>query len=267
MCRKQPERVVEPPRAQDPFGRQADKYARYRPRYPAELFAWFAETCPRLELAWDCATGNGQAAVGLAAHFEHVVATDISARQLEHAERHPRIEYRVAPAHDSGLAGASVDLVTVATALHWLNLETFYAEVRRVARRASLLAAWTYFDAEISPGIDPILIRYRREVVGDYWAFEVSRVFERYKTIEFPFDEVAAPVFVARANWTLADLLGFLESWSATQRYMEARLEDPRNVIAAELGTAWGDPAVERAVEWPLFMRVGRVSADASTGD
>jgi cyclopropane fatty-acyl-phospholipid synthase-like methyltransferase len=259
--------VAEPRHAQDPFGRQADKYARYRPRYPAELFAWLAETCPRQELAWDCATGNGQAAVGLAAHFDHVVATDISARQLEHAQQHPRIEYRTAPAHDSGLARASVDLVTVATALHWLDVGTFYSEVRRVTRRGGLLAAWTYFDAEISPEIDPILIRYRRDVVGDYWAFEVSRVFERYRTIEFPFDEVAAPVFVARANWTLTDLLGFLESWSATQRYMEARLEDPRNVIAAELRAAWRDAAVERAVEWPLFMRVGRVSSDANAGD
>ena len=259
--------MAEAPRAQDPFGRQADKYARYRPRYPAELFAWFAKTCPRRELAWDCATGNGQAAVGLAAHFEHVVATDISARQLEHADQHPRIEYRVAPAHDSSLASASVDLVTVATALHWLDLEKFYAEVRRVTRRGGLLAAWTYFDAEISPEIDPVLIRYRREVVGDYWAFEVSRVFERYRTIEFPFDEVAAPVFVARANWRLADLLGFLESWSATQRYMEARHEDPRHMISAELAEAWGDAAIARTVRWPLFMRVGRVSADNDTGD
>lgn len=243
------------------FGKQADRYARHRPRYPARLFEYLAGLCRWHGLAWDCATGSGQAAVSLAEHFARVVATDASEQQLARATRHPKISYRAALAHQSGLPDSSADLVTVATALHWLDLDPFYAEVRRVARPAGVFAAWSYFDARIAPEVDSILVRYRREVLGAYWAFDVELVAGRYRDLPFPFDEIPAPEqFVARARWSLADLLGFLESWSATQRYRERTGSDPREIIRGELETAWGPQEKVREVEWPLFMRVGRVN-------
>src|SRR5262245_38403499 len=118
----------------DHFSTVASNYALYRPRYPAELFAYLATLVPTCEFAWDCATGSGQAAVALAAHFKRVIATDASATQIANGETHPRVEYRVAPAEQSGLAAASVDLLTVAQALHWFDLPRFFVEANRVLR-------------------------------------------------------------------------------------------------------------------------------------
>jgi SAM-dependent methyltransferase len=247
--------------ADDNFGRQADKYARYRPRYPDELFEYLAGLCPGRDLAWDCATGSGQAAISLARHFGRVMATDISARQIAQAAPHPGVTYQVNPAHVSGLPDVSADLVTVATALHWLELESFYSEVSRVTKPGGVLAAWCYLDAVVAPAIDPVLIRYRREVVGADWAFEVCLVFDHYRTMPFPFAELTPPGdFVARARWSLEDALGYLDSWSATQRYRDRTGEDPRSIILPDLAAGWGDPAEVREVTWPLFMRVGRVN-------
>ena len=113
----------------DHFSAASGRYAAYRPDYPAALFEWLAGLCDRHDTAWDCATGSGQAALGLAPHFRRVVATDASAEQVRHAVAHPSIDYRVAQAEDSGLADHSVDLVTVAQAAHWFDLPRFYAEV------------------------------------------------------------------------------------------------------------------------------------------
>ena len=125
------------------FSSLSREYAASRPLYPQELFDWLASCVNRREVAWDAATGNGQAALGLATRFDRVIATDRSAGQLEHARPHPRIEYRIATAEESGLPAHSVDLVAAAAAIHWFNLGRFYAEVGRVIRPGGLLAAWT----------------------------------------------------------------------------------------------------------------------------
>ncbi len=63
----------------DQFSSQARAYAAHRPRYPAELFADLAALTPDHNLAWDCGTGNGQAAIGLARHYRRIAASDASA--------------------------------------------------------------------------------------------------------------------------------------------------------------------------------------------
>lgn len=251
----------------DYFARQADHYSRHRPTYPQELFSHLAGLCQRHELAWDAGTGSGQAAVGVAAHFERVLATDASEEQIAHARAHPNVTYKRAPAHRSGLQDGSVDLVTVATALHWFDLEAFYAEVRRVLKPGGLIAVWGYQDTHINPELDPVLVRYRSEIVGEDWAFQVRLLTEQYRTIPFPFDEMPAPVHLAaRANMALDDLMGYLESWSATQRHRQRTSRDPIEVIRPELIAAWGDSQTLHAVQWPLFMRIGRNQASARTG-
>ncbi|NJN88139.1 MAG: class I SAM-dependent methyltransferase [Leptolyngbyaceae cyanobacterium SL_7_1] len=122
------------PTFKDHFSDHAQNYAKYRPGYPTVLFDYLATLVERPEVAWDCATGNGQAALGLAAHFPTVYATDASAEQIAHAFPHERIHYRVASAESSGLANCSVDLVTVGLALHWFDRERFYQEVQRVVK-------------------------------------------------------------------------------------------------------------------------------------
>jgi len=244
---------------EDHFSRQAREYARYRPQYPSELFDYLASVAPAHRLAWDCGTGNGQAAQGLVRHFGRVVATDASADQLSQAIPHERIDYRVARAEAVGLKTGSVDLVTVAAAVHWFDLPRFYAEVRRVVAAGGVLAVWTYHQFEIAPPIDRVLTHFYAQVLGGYWPHGFHHVAEHYRTLPFPFDELTPPEFEMRSAWNLDQLAGFLKSWSATQRYREERGDDPVGVVWPALSKAWGQPDQARPIRWPLYLRVGRV--------
>jgi SAM-dependent methyltransferase len=246
-------------RFEDHFSKQAQDYARHRPQYPPELFAWLASVAPHRNLAWDCGTGNGQAALGLASQFERVVATDASAEQIGHATAHEQIEYRVEPAEAPQFEPGSVGLVTVAIAVHWFDLPAFYAAVRRVAAPGGILAVWTYHLFVAAPEIDRIVTHYYQDVVGPYWPERIAYIADRYRTLPFPFDEIAAPEFEMRATWRLAQVIGFLDSWSASRRYREAQGRHPIEQIEPMLASAWGDPEHEREIRWPLYLRVGRV--------
>ena len=245
---------------QDHFSRVSADYSRYRPRYPAALFDWVASLTPRHGLAWDCATGSGQAAAGLASYFERVVATDASAAQIANAAPVPNVEYRIAPADRSGLATSSVDLVTCAQALHWLPLEAFYAEVRRVLTREGAVAVWGYHVPVVDDGeVDRHIRHFHHVVVGPYWPAARQIVEDRFTTIPFPFDEVAAPAFEMRVRWTLDDYAKYLGTQSATDRYREAHAgREPVPAFVAAVAEAWGGPDRERDVHFPLFVRAGR---------
>ena len=240
----------------DHFSKQAAEYAKFRPRYPKELFRWLGSVTPATELAWDCATGNGQAAVELANVFERVIATDASEKQVANADRHPRVEYRVATAENSGLQSNSADLVTVAQALHWFDLARFETEVRRVAKTGGIVAAWAYKLATVSPVVDAVVNHYYSDVVGSYWPAERVLV-ERFEELPFGFDHVQTPPFEMTADWKVENALGYLGTWSATQRLIAAEQRNPLQEIEGKLRAAWGDDV--RPVVWPLTVRVGRV--------
>jgi SAM-dependent methyltransferase len=243
----------------DHFSVVAAEYARSRPTYPDALFAWLAATAPARVLAWDVGAGSGQASVALAAHFDQVVATDLSAEQIAAAERHPRISYRVAPAESSGLAAGSVDLVAVAQALHWFDLAPFYAEVRRVAKPGGLVAAWTYGILAVEgERVNRIVDRYYHVTAGPHWPAERRHVENGYAELDFPFARVPAPAFAIERDWTLGQLLGYVRSWSATARLRRATGSDPVPTLEAELAPAWGDPDVRRRITWPITLHAGR---------
>jgi SAM-dependent methyltransferase len=242
----------------DHFSGHAATYAAYRPTYPPRLFAWLASVAAQRRVAWDAGTGSGQAAIGLVDHFERVIATDASAAQLAHAAAHPRVEYRVAAAESSGLAAASIDLVTVAQALHWFDIPAFFAEVRRVLTPSGLLAVWCYGDPTLDdPVLDGILRRYNRGTVEEYWPPERDLVLDEYRAVRFPFGEMASPPFSLEAGWSLADLMGYLRSWSATNRYVKAHGVDPVVHVEGEMRLAWGPPETKRIIRWPVTLRVG----------
>ena len=243
----------------DHFSGVAGAYAEHRPRYPDRLFEWLAEVAPAREVAWDCATGSGQAAVALAGRFQRVIATDASAAQIAAGGPHPRVEYRVAPAQASGLPPASVDLVTVAQALHWFDRSAFYAEARRVLRRSGVIAAWTYGASGFGdPRADAVHRRFYSETVGPFWPPERALVENGYRTIEFPFEEIDAPAFDMEAEWPLSAFLGYVGTWSAVARFREKRGYDPVAELGEELRSHWGDPAAPRRIRWPLAIRAGR---------
>jgi SAM-dependent methyltransferase len=241
------------------YSRFAKAYARTRPTYPAELFERLASLAESRRLAWDCATGNGQAAVELVAHFERVIATDVSAEQLRQASAHTRIEYRVAAAEDSGLDPRSADLVTVASALHWFDLNRFYAEARRVIRPGGLLAAWTYHVAHVEPPYGAILSRFYRDVVAPYFAPGATLVDDRYASIQLPGEGVGVGSFFATAAWNLDQLLAFIEHWSGTQQYIQDRRENPVALVAGELAELWDGRESTHLLRWPLYIRAARL--------
>lgn len=243
----------------DHFSGHSKVYAQFRPGYPKDLFAFVASRAPALGTAWDCATGPGQAARGLAEHFAEVLATDASAEQLAQAEPHPRVTYRVAPAEASGLSGASVDAVTVAQAVHWFDLEKFYAEVRRVLRPGGVLAVWSYGIMDVEPPIGEIVNTFYDVTVGPYWPPQRKLVEDGYRTIPFPFRAIEAPRFAMSVRWTLPHLMGYLDSWSATQRYKRDRKHDPLPELYARLAPLWGEPSAEKEVRWPLVFKAGLV--------
>jgi ubiquinone/menaquinone biosynthesis C-methylase UbiE len=243
----------------DHFSGHAACYQQFRPNYPAALFEYLASLCHAHDLAWDCATGNGQAAVPLAPYFKSVVATDFSAKQIEQAERDAKVRYVVAPADQAPIEDGLADLVTVAQALHWFDLTAFYREVRRVVKPGGILAVWSYEMHHITPEIDAIVRRLYSDIVGPYWPPERKIVEEGYRTLPFPFDELAPPPFEIVHSWNLEHVLGYFGSWSSTQRYRKQVGEDPLALIADDLKAAWGDPERARDIVWPLNLRVGRI--------
>lgn len=241
------------------FSTVAREYANFRPGYPPEIFAWLATQVSRRNFVWDCGCGSGQASVALAAHFDSVIATDASEQQIAAATPHPRVSYRVAPAEASGLDPASVDLITVAQALHWFDVAAFYREARRVARPGALLAAWTYTIPEpAEPAVRAAFDGFYRSVVGPYWPPERRHVESHYTTLEFPAPRVAVPEFRLSVEWPLAQLLGYVSSWSATARYRAATGGDPVAILEHSLAPLWGPPTRLMTVRFPLTVLATR---------
>ncbi|HEY5035607.1 MAG TPA: class I SAM-dependent methyltransferase [Chthoniobacterales bacterium] len=240
------------------FSRQAADYAKFRPRYPRALFQFLAAQSPNNECAVDVATGNGQAAVALAEFFRRVIALDASGEQIASAQPNERVSYRVAPAEATELPSQSCAALTVAQALHWFDLERFFREARRVLQPAGILAAWTYNELRISPEIDEIVRRFHDQIVGPFWPPERRMVGRGYLALPFPFEEIEAPPFEIAVSWSLGHLLGYLRTWSATQRFIQANERDPVSEIQDELAARWGDAKTERLARWPLTARVGR---------
>jgi len=243
---------------EDHFSGQATDYARYRPDYPAALFEFLAGLAPDRRRAWDCATGNGQAALGLAGHFEAVVATDASIRQIRQAARRGGVHYAVAAAEESPLENESVALVTVAQALHWFDRARFWEEVRRVLVSGGAIAMWSYHGFHVIPEVEAVIHRYYKDIVGPYWPLGRGIVEQGYRALEFPFAEETPPLFLLEKRWDLAALMGYLRTWSASQRYREAKGRDPLLSVREELAEAWGPPEKIRPFRWDLDLRVGR---------
>jgi ubiquinone/menaquinone biosynthesis C-methylase UbiE len=247
------------PTFHDHFSSVANRYADFRPSYPAALFDYLATLVPSPSTVWDCACGSGQATADLAARFNRVVGTDASKEQIASAKPDSRIEYRVAPAEQSGLPNQSVGLVTVAQAVHWFHFDRFCAEVKRVLIPGGVIAVWAYGINTIEGDqVNRLVHRFYAETVGPYWPPERALVEAGYRTIPFPFAEITPPAFRMEARWTLDQLLGYFSTWSATNRYLQATGCNPIAPLAADLRQVWGNPDQPHQIIWPLAVRIGR---------
>lgn len=244
----------------DLFSGHATDYARFRPHYPPELFSWLDGLAPGRALAVDVGAGNGQAALELARSFTRVIAVDPSASQLESAgdTAAPNVLFRRGPAEALPVDDGAADLVVAAQAFHWFKPEPFFAEVRRVLRPAGSLAVWCYGLATITPELNAAVYELYEARLGSSWEPERELVETGYRTVAFPFAELAAPPFAMRLGWTFEHLIGYLGTWSALKRYVKERGENPLEQMLPRLQNAWG-AAPERPVTWPLSVRAFRL--------
>ena len=240
----------------DHFSKAAQGYAQARPTYPEALFRHAAEAAPAREAAWDCATGNGQAALGLARHFARVEATDASAQQIEHAIAAPNVHYSVQPAETTTFASASFDAVCVAQALHWFDIERFYAEVRRVLRPGGIVLVVAYGWQNVTPEFDREMKRLVIDPVRPLWPEQNALILNQYRDVPFPFERVPFPALAIEVRWSLAQMMDYLGTWTATRRMLE---KDPEFLVRSRdtLAHAWGAEA-ERLVTMPLTVHCGR---------
>jgi ubiquinone/menaquinone biosynthesis C-methylase UbiE len=243
----------------DYFSTQAKEYSKYRPKYPDELFSYLSTLAASHETAWDCATGSGQAAIGLEPYFNKIIATDASSSQIEHDELHPKIEYRIATAENSGLESDSADLITVATAIHWLNTDKFYPEAKRIAKNGAVLAVWTYTENTISDEIDGISRKLSEVILGKYWPAENKKAWDFKNKVTLPFENLVVPEFDFTVEWDLNEYLRFLYTWSAVQNYIKENGRSPIDIVYGEYRKAWEDENNKRSVKMKVWLKASRI--------
>lgn len=242
----------------DHFSAHARQYALARPDYPAALYADLARELRVRELAWDCATGNGQAARQLAGYIERVIASDASSEQIAAASGPENVEFRVFPAEQPPLEPDSVDLVTVAQALHWLDLDAFFPALDRVLRPGGLLAVWSYGQCSIDIETDQHVTRLYTEILGErWWPPERQLVENAYRDISFPYQRLDMPVYEMRLQWSRDQFLAYLRSWSASQRYQQAMAHDPVSLVEPDIARVWQSD-LKKTLVWPLTLIVCR---------
>jgi len=245
------------PNALDRFSAVARDYARYRPKYPAALYEFLFSFVSARTCAWDAGTGNGQVAAVLSQNFSKVIATDISSAQLASAVQAANIDYRVCPAEASGITSTSVNLITVAQAAHWFSMQSFAHEVARVAAPGAVLAMWGYTLFRSEPDIDAIIDHLYGHILDGFWDPHRDLVDRHYKDFDLPFEETGCPDFIMEKTWNAEDILGYLGTWSAVNKYRAALHRDPIDEIRDPLKRAMHGNHV--TCRTPLFMRTWRI--------
>lgn len=242
----------------DHFSGHSGQYSAFRPGYPDTLFSLLSSLCKEQTLAWDCATGSGQAAIGLAEYFDEVIATDASANQISNAAQTPGVCYKVASAEISGISSGSVDLITVAQALHWFDIHAFAAEALRVLKDAGVLAVWSYGLVSFGEGLDEIIGRLYRDIVGEYWPAERKLVESGYAGIQMPLTEIPVDPMEMTETWKFANLIGYLNTWSSVNAYERDKGSSPLDSVHSDLLRNWGEPNDSRVAAWPLSLKLWR---------
>ena len=243
----------------DNFSTQSKNYSYSRPTYPQSLFKFLSTVTLQNNLAWDCATGNGQAAIGLAKYFNKVIASDSSRNQIQYAFQRENIDYKVFQAENAEIDSDSVDIVTVAQALHWFDFDKFYSNVKRVGKKGGIIAVWSYDMHKINPQIDKITKRLDvdGDILGSYWDKEARYVKEKYETITFPFREISVPVFKTTLHWNLNQLWDYMKTWSSVKEHYSENKQDPLDLVKLEVSALWGEEFDKKQITWNINIRAG----------
>lgn len=246
---------------QDHFSKHSALYHNARPTYPPQLFSYLASLTTEHELAWDSATGNGQAALMLAKYYKKVIATDASAAQIKEAQSKSNIEYKIAPSERSTLAPQSADILTVAQALHWFDFTAFFTEAKRVLKPNGLLAVWFYeLLTTDSEELNQIINTFYVDIIGPYWPKERKHIDKHYQNINFPFTPLSTPTFAIKPNWNVIELFNYLSSWSAVQYYQQKNLVNPVDNWLKPRVLKIFEPGRKLSIKIPLYLTAGFIN-------
>ena len=243
----------------DLFSKQSDLYAKYRPTYPAALIDYILGFVENKQFAWDCATGNGQAALLYANYFEKVFATDISEKQILNATPHPKIIYSISEAEKTSFADNSFDLITVSQAYHWLHFDGFYNEATRVGKNGCIVACWGYKLAVAeNKKIDELVKYFYVDIVGKYWDAERKYVDAKYETVPFQFERLPSKEFFIDVEWNVDELFGYFSTWSSVQHYIKINNSNPIDEVESKIRAIWNDGS-KKHFSFPVFLLIGKL--------
>lgn len=240
------------------FDDKSEVYKSARPIYPDALIERFAELASERKLVWDCATGNGQAAVGLSKYFESVHATDVSNNQILNALGGENIEYHVEEAESSSLANESVDLITVAQALHWFKFESFWQVVDRVLKPGGSFVSWGYDWFQVNKEVDDIIEKLILRKIHPYWAPQNRILWDGYKDVGFPLKRINIEPWKLEMYWNIDQLFSYIHSWSATRRCMETEGTLFFEEAYESVSKVWGSVKQQKCVSMPLHILAGK---------
>ena len=240
----------------DLFSSGSALYQQARPSYPQDVVQEILNHVPERSFAWDCGAGSGQFTQLLSPYFDHIVATDLSEQQLQLAPYFDNVSYQVQSAEHTSFAAQSFDLISVAQAIHWFDFDGFYKEVQRTLKPQGILAVIGYGLIQVKNKTIHSMIQdlYFKKLKG-YWDAERRYIDEEYQTIPFPFEEITVTNFKMQYQWSSAQLLKYLSTWSAIKHYCEKNQDHPLLELAEQLSSEDQD----LKIEFPVFLRLGRL--------
>jgi ubiquinone/menaquinone biosynthesis C-methylase UbiE len=246
--------------AKDLFSTHAADYAKFRPTYPAQLIEYISSLAERRDVALDCATGNGQAAILLANYFNKVFATDLSVQQISEAERHPRVQYSVSSAESTSFENNTFDAITIAQAYHWVNHQKFAEEATRIGKNHAIVAVIGYnLFRSANQQVTRIVDDFYFNVTDPYWEPERKYVQNLYKDVLFPFAELpVTDSFRMETLWTIEQVEGYINTWSAIKKFIRLNNFNPVPELMVNIKSVWGKEA-RILFEFPLGLRIGRI--------
>jgi ubiquinone/menaquinone biosynthesis C-methylase UbiE len=223
-------------------------------------------------------SGTGQVAAVLAEKFRHVHGIDASATMLASAVQKPNIQYHCSKGEDlSALPSASVDVLTVAQAMHWFDQPKFFSEVKRVLKPRGTFAAvgYSFVIFEDYPRATQRIIDLgdQPDQLGTCWDWGRLILDNMYKSIDVPMKNVERHYFPKhKEGWpqvmdgqvTMEHFRNYIKTWSSYKNYSEKYPERPDIVdetidkIMEEEGLKEEDQV---KITWPTVVILAENSA------
>jgi hypothetical protein len=145
-------------------------------------------------------------------------------------------------------------------------MEKFYQEVYRIGKPTSAIAAWCYGLIEIPTAAAAVQkhLHAFHTLTRSFWPSEIGWIEQQYRTIPFPFEELSVPSLTMTAAWTSKALIGYLSTYSATHRFVEKYGIEPIVTLFDQLTQDWGTAETVHQIQWPLYIRVGKLGCSST---